>query len=78
MNMKTNKFLTILFLIIGFMAILEFYFIRGIFTGPLMMILVSTLGIINIIIKIKEKNILCCLLYILTTVSLFIGYLSYM
>ncbi len=73
-----EKICQFLFILIGFITIFEFYFISGIFTGPLMMILSLIFGITNVFFEFKNKHYLYALLFLLTTISLNIGYLKLM
>lgn len=69
--------LQILYLFVGFLTVLEYIFIRGMFTWLIAVVTVVVMGALNIIASIKNKNLLLAALYILTTISLCMGYFMY-
>lgn len=75
--MKSNlvkRISSVLFLIAGGLTILEFLFVQGMFTAPIMMLMVGILAIINIILEIRDKQFLYALHYLLTSIALCMGY----
>lgn len=72
--MKVSKGFQIAFLIVGALTVLEFIFIRGMFTWLIAVFAVSILGIMNIILSIKNKDMMLAALYALATVALCMGY----
>lgn len=73
-----EKFRKILFLVVGIATVLEYTFVQGMFTGPLMLILSVIVGVINVIWEIKDKQVFNAMLYLLTTAALSMGYLQLM
>lgn len=74
---KRFMVLQILYLFVGFLTVLEYIFIRGMFTWLIAVVTVVVIGALNIIVSIKNKNLLLAALYILTTISLCMGYFMY-
>ena len=72
--MKEERILDTLFTIIGIIGFLEFSFLRGLFTGPVIMIM----GIISFVYKIIKKKYHCAILYGLLFATIFFGYLNIM
>ena len=66
----------IIFLVIGFLTVLEFCFVQGMFTGPLMLGLSALCGLVCVVIELCRKNISAALLYLLCTAALSMGYLN--
>ena len=54
--MKEERILDTLFTIIGIIGFLEFSFLRGLFTGPVIMIICGIMGIISFVYKIIKKK----------------------
>lgn len=69
-----KKAFAILFLVAGALTVLEFIFISGMFTWLVMAGLVILLGLINIVLEMKERNYMQALLYLLAAVALVMGY----
>ena len=76
--MKEERILDILFTIIGIIGFLELSFLRGLFTGPVIMIICGIMGIISFVYKIIKKKYHCAILYGLLFATLFFGYLNIM
>lgn len=74
--MKTHKYLQIAFLIVGALTVLEFVFIRGMFTWLIAVAAVAVLGTLNVIASVKNKELLLAALYILSTIALCMGYIA--
>ena len=65
--MKNLKLLQIAYLIIGTLAVLEFIFVRGMFTWLIAVAAVLIIGVINVIANLTQKQILNALMYVLCT-----------
>ena len=76
--MKEERILDTLFTIIGIIGFLEFSFLRGLFTGPVIMIICGIMGIISFVYKIIKKKYHCGILYGLVFATIFFGYLNIM
>ncbi len=72
--MKLTKGLQIAFLIVGTLVVLEFLFIQGMFTWLMAVAAIIVVGLLNVIINVKNKEWLQTLVYILATVALCMGY----
>lgn len=73
---RIEKICAVIFLVIGVLTILEYIFIKGMFTAPLMILLSAVIGIVNIVVAIIKKKPFNVLFYILLTVALNMGYLT--
>ncbi|MDD3369268.1 MAG: hypothetical protein PHP50_10360 [Lachnospiraceae bacterium] len=71
-----KKICQILFIIIAIATMCEFYFIAGMFTGPLAMLLLWIAGLVNAFLSGKDKNWNEVLLYLISTVGITLGYLK--
>ena len=71
---KTTKVCNIIFIIIGVLTILEFSFVRGMFTGPLMMGLAALFGLINVVLELANKKYLTAVHFLITAIALCMGY----
>ena len=76
--MKKEIIFDAIFTIIGIIGFLEFSFLRGLFTGPVIMIICGITGIISFIYKITKKKYHCAILYGLLFATIFFGYLNIM
>lgn len=74
--MKNKNIFQILFLIIGFITVLEFIFVKGMFTWFIVVALTLISGIINIVIEAKNKQWSQAVLYLLTIIALCMGYFT--
>lgn len=72
--MKLSNYIKILFLLVGTLTILEFIFIRGMFTWMISVVSVIIVGTLNVAISIKEKKWLQAYLYTLSSIALCMGY----
>ena len=54
--MKKERIFDAIFTIIGIIGFLEFSFLRGLFTGPVIMIICGITGIISFVYKIIKKK----------------------
>lgn len=73
--MDGKKIAKLIYLIAGLITILEFLFVRGMFTWLIVVTLVIITGIVNIIMEIKDKNYMGAAHYIVTSVALCMGYM---
>lgn len=69
-----KKVFKILYLVIAVLNIMEYLFISGLFTAPIIMIVIMLVGLINIVLSVKDKMYLDALLYLVSTVALNMGY----
>lgn len=69
-----KRLFKILFLVIALFTILEYLYIAGLFTAPIMMIASMAIGLINILFCIKDKSYHDALLYLTATIALNMGY----
>ena len=76
--MKKERIFDAIFTIIGIIGFLEFSFLRGLFTGPVIMIICGITGIISFVYKIIKKTYHCAILYGLLFATIFFGYLNIM
>jgi hypothetical protein len=67
--------LQIAYLAVGFLTVLEFIFIRGMFTWLPMVLAVAVLGAANVIVSCRNREWLPACHYILSAVALCMGYL---
>ncbi len=74
--MKLKKAAFIAFLIVGFITVLEFVFVRGMFTWLIVVIATAVVGIVNIVISLKDKEWLQALLFLLASIALCMGYFA--
>ncbi len=65
----------IAFLAVGFLAVLEFCFVRGMFTWLLAVAAVLLLGTVNVLLACRERAWLRALHVILTMAALCMGYI---
>lgn len=72
--MKASKYLQIAFLVVGALTVLEFIFIRGMFSWLIAVTAIIVVGVLNIIVSIKNKELLLAALYILSIIALCMGY----
>jgi len=62
------------FLLVALATILEYLLIFGLFTGPIMVGLVTLIGAWNLVISLKNKSYNEAALYVIATVALSMGY----
>ena len=53
--MKKEKIMDVIFTIIGVIGFLEFSFLRGLFTGPIVMLICGITGVISFIYKMVKR-----------------------
>ncbi|NLG04337.1 MAG: hypothetical protein GX567_10995 [Clostridia bacterium] len=73
-----KKIWNTLFIIAAILTMFEYYYICGMFTSLIMLIIIAILGIINMIYAAKGKLLNEALLYLLCTVALCLGYFKLM
>ncbi|WP_455580917.1 hypothetical protein [Dysosmobacter sp.] len=66
----------IAYLAVGALTVLEFLFVRGMFTWLIMTIAVAAAGAANILLACRDREFLGALQYLLCSVALTMGYLS--
>ena len=76
--MKLNKGLEIAFLLVGVLTVLEFIFLRGMFTWLIATTAVIAIGAVNVVFKAKQKEWLQAGLYILCSFALCMGYFAFL
>ncbi|MDD2971834.1 MAG: hypothetical protein PHE02_06865 [Lachnospiraceae bacterium] len=69
-----KKLLNGAFIIAAILTMLEYYFICGMFTGPLMIAVILIIGIANLVYSAIQKNLNETLLYAIATIALCMGY----
>lgn len=76
--MKSEKIINIVFIIVGIIGFIEFSFVRGMFTGPITMIICGITGIFAVIYNAVKKEYKSAVLYALLFATLVSGYLKLM
>ena len=76
--MEKEKIMDVIFTIIGVIGFLEFSFIRGLFTGTIMMFVCGITGVSAFVYKIVKKEYHSAILYALLFATIFFGYLNIM
>lgn len=74
MNWKQGA--QIAYLAVGALTVLEFLFLRGMFTWLVMVLAVTALGAVNIVLSVRDRAWGQALHYLLTSVALCMGYLA--
>jgi hypothetical protein len=62
------------FLVAGFLTVLEFVFVRGMFTWLIAAALTIVLGLVNVVLCCRDREWMPGVLYILAGVALTMGY----
>ena len=65
-----------IFLAVGVLTVLEFVFVRGMFTWLLMVAAVVVVGMINVVLCMSERKVLQALNFLLCMTALCMGYLT--
>lgn len=73
---KTERIAAILFLIVGALTVMEYVFVRGMFTAPIMIALSILAGVINVAAAAVHRKWMNVLFFILLTVALNMGYFT--
>lgn len=71
---KMKLFAQAAFLVVGALTVLEFVFVRGMFTWLIAAALTVVLGAVNVVLCGRDREWMSGGLYILTTVALTMGY----
>lgn len=66
----------IAYLVVGALTVLEFVFVRGMFTWLIAVTAVMLLGAINVVLSCAEKKWMEAAHYVLTSAALCMGYLT--
>lgn len=74
--MKLKQAAQVAFLIVGLLTVLEFVFVRGMFTWLIAVAAVAVTAAINVALSCRDKEWLSALHYVLTAVALCMGYLA--
>lgn len=74
-NSKLENIAEISFLIIGFITVLEYMLVRGLFTAFIMMALSVIAGVINCLLALVYKKYMNFLFFLLLTIALNMGYI---
>lgn len=73
---KAKAAAEIAFLIVGTLTVLEFVFVRGMFTWAIATAAVCVTGLLNIVLSAASRNWREALLYLLCSAALCMGYLT--
>ena len=71
---KGRKACQIIFLIVGFLTVLEFLFVRGMFTWLMAVMATVTAGGWNLVVALIDKRWLDACMYLICSVALCMGY----
>ncbi len=74
--MKLKKYSQIAFLIVAVLTILEFIYIRGMFTWLMVVLATIVTGGLNIILSLRHKEPLTACLYLVCVIALCMGYFT--
>lgn len=69
-----KAFFKYLYLIISVLTILEYLFVAGMFTAPIVMALVWIVGIINVAFSVMDRDFYTVCLYLISMIALNMGY----
>ncbi len=72
--MKFKKPLEIAFLVVGLLTILEFIFLKGLFTWLIVVAASIIVGTLNVVLNLRQKEWTLAGLYAICTVALCMGY----
>lgn len=72
--MNNRKGLQLAYLVVGSLTVLEFLFVRGMFTWLIAVSAITVLGIVNVFASIKDHDVMEAALYVLSTIALCMGY----
>lgn len=73
-----QKILHVLFIAVSIASLIEYYFIAGMFTGPIMIAAILIVGIVNCIYSAVKHKSNESILYAIATISICVGYLKLM
>lgn len=71
---RFGKVFKILFIIVSILTVLEYMFVTGMFTSVLCLMLVDIVGVVNVIVSLKEKKFNEAFLYLIASISISMGY----
>ena len=76
--MKKNKIVHGIFIVVGILGFLEYTFVKGLFTGTLMMLVSAFTGIVSVIYCLFKKDFHSAILYALLFATIVSAYLYLM
>jgi hypothetical protein len=71
---RFGKVFKILFIIVSILTVLEYMFVTGMFTSVLCLMLVDIVGVVNVIVSLKEKKFNEAFLYLIASIGISMGY----
>ena len=71
---RFGKVFKILFIIVSILTVLEYMFVTGMFTSVLCLMLVDIVGVVNVIVSLKEKIFNEAFLYLIASIGISMGY----
>ena len=71
---RFGKIFKILFIIVSILTVLEYMFVTGMLTSVLCLMLVDIVGIVNVIVSLKEKKFNEAFLYLIASIGISMGY----
>ena len=71
---RFGKVFKILFIIGSILTVLEYMFVTGMFTSVLCLMLVDIVGVVNVIVSLKEKKFNEAFLYLIASIGISMGY----
>lgn len=71
---RFGKVFKILFIIVSILTVLEYMFVTGMFTSVLCLMLVDIVGVVNVIVSLKEKKFNEAFLYLIASIGINMGY----
>ena len=71
---RFGKVFKILFIIVSILTGLEYMFVTGMFTSVLCLMLVDIVGVVNVIVSLKEKKFNEAFLYLIASIGISMGY----
>ena len=71
---RFGKVFKILFIIVSILTVLEYMFVTGMFTSVLCLMLVDIVGVVNVIVSLKEKKFNEVFLYLIASIGISMGY----
>ena len=75
---RFGKVFKILFIIVSILTVLEYMFVTGMFTSVLCLMLVDIVGVVNVIVSLREKKFNEACLYLRASIGISIRYLILM
>ena len=75
---RFGKVFKILFIIVSILTVLEYMFVTGMFTSVLCLMLVDIVGVVNVIVSLKEKKFNEAFLYLIASIGISMGYWTLM